>query len=374
VDADTSAQHVSDVAAKPPQSGRPGVDRKRLAFGFITLAMVSLVVLGLCELLLRIAAPQPASWLDIYIRHARLPFFALQPRSERLVDTGETRWTIFTDDHGFRVAAPVAKQAAAAHADAGRPQAIVLGDSFTFAHGVDYEKSFVALLEQGTAYRYVNTAVPGYGPTQYRQILEDEIAHSDQPPRLIVAATFLGNDFQDCVWNKDVPVLDGVVGNPGGLKSLLKRNSHLYRLLTRTYHVFMPLPAEGTDALRHTFVPAEWQDGRILHAGAAGYERELARIAAIAGEHKARLLAVIIPARPTVEARRGSAAEPGLDYEYPLQRARDVLERLHIAYVDPTDVLARQAADKLFYAFDGHLTPLAHRLVMQTVAPRIPSP
>ena len=69
----------------------------------MTLVLVSIVTIVIGELGVRIVAPQPASWLDVYRRHPALPFYALAPHVERLIDTGETRWTVFTDEHGYRV-------------------------------------------------------------------------------------------------------------------------------------------------------------------------------------------------------------------------------------------------------------------------------
>src|SRR5690606_5372855 len=118
-----------------------------------------------------------------------------------------------------------------------RPVVLVLGDSFTFGHGVDYERTFVAsLAAREPELRFVNEGVPGYGPVQYRQLLELALARGTRP-RAVFVVLFVGNDFQDCIWSKDLPVYEGVLGARAGVKDLVRRRSHLYRLLARVYHV-----------------------------------------------------------------------------------------------------------------------------------------
>ena len=117
------------------------------------------------------------------------------------------------------------------------PWTLCLGDSFLFGHGVDHEQSFVGRLQHDHVgdMDYVNAGVPGYGPVQYRRVLEYRLQQGPPPDRLLIA-TFLGNDFQDCVWNKDLPVTDGILGKRASWTDAVKQHSHLYRLATRVYH------------------------------------------------------------------------------------------------------------------------------------------
>src|SRR5205085_1913297 len=102
-------------------------------------------------------------------------------------------------------------------------------------------------LDAGGALHWVGTGVPGYGPVQYRQILEWELGERREPPKLLLVATYLGNDFHDCVRNRDLPVHDGVVSDRGDLKSAIKRRSHLYRAIARAYHVAVTRHDESAD-------------------------------------------------------------------------------------------------------------------------------
>ena len=115
--------------------------------------------------------------------------YSLQPNVQRLVDTGETRWVIITDDQGFRTSRTKIDK----H---GGGTVLCLGDSFTFGHGVDYEQTFVGLLDADTTvpYRFVNAAIPGHGPVQYEQVLEYLLGNKLDVDRVLVTV-FLGNDF-----------------------------------------------------------------------------------------------------------------------------------------------------------------------------------
>ena len=360
------------TAARPsdPRSGsKPLSPGRHVVYGVVTLVLASVVTIVIGELGVRIAAPQPASWLDVYRRHPTLPFYTLAPHVERVIDTGETRWTVFTDEHGYRVSERDSK--APRPTDAGRPVALVLGDSFTFAQSVDYEDSFAALLEADGSLHYVNTGVPGYGPVQYRQVLEYELQSRREPPKLLLVATFLGNDFHDCIRNRDLPVHDGVVSDQGNLKSAIKRRSHLYRLVARAYHLAVARHDESAEVISETFDPEQWNDGGGLHQAAAIYERELTRMATIAKQRAIPMVVIIIPARAGVEAIQGRSVKPHLDYDLPARFVRTRLDALQVSFIDLAPLFARHPVDKVFFGHDLHFTPFGHRLVADAVRPLV---
>jgi hypothetical protein len=341
---------------------------KRILYTAIAVVVVSAAAIAIAEVTVRIAAPQPPSWLDVYRRHPALPTYTLAPRVERLIDTGETRWKVFTDAEGYRVSERDAKTPKPADT---RPVALVLGDSFTFAQSVDWEDSFVALLDAGGALHWVGTGVPGYGPVQYRQVLEWELAQRRETPKLLLVATFLGNDFHDCVRNRDLPVHDGVVSDRGDLKSAIKRRSHLYRLFARAYHVAVTRHDESAEVIRETFDPAQWKDAGGLHQAAAIYDRELTRMAEIAKGRGIPMIVVLIPARESVEAMQGRVASKTLDYDLPARFVRTRLQALGVPYVDLAPLFARHPVDTVYFGHDLHFTPFGHRLVVDAVRPLV---
>jgi glycosyltransferase involved in cell wall biosynthesis len=313
-----------------------------------------LMMLPLMEIAVRVVAPQPASWLAIYRRHPALPTYSYQSNASATLDTGESRWTVHTDENGFRVGGQPAPPD-------DRPIALWLGDSFTFGYGVDYEDSFVGRLARDPQrrYRHVNAAVGGHGPIQYRQMLE-YLLDQGVRPQVVLLATFLGNDFLDCVESKDIPVRDGILGNEGGLKSLLKQRFHLYRLATRAVH---QLPA-GRLGLDGGGPPT----ARSPDEAEMIYRREFERLAALCRAHGIEMAVLVIPWPVTADAaeppgtpspRRDESRERG----YALSTFRD----LGIRYLDLTSFLAPYPAREVCFYYDRHFTPRGHRLVAEAL-------
>jgi len=368
-----------------------------------------LAALLLAELALRLFAPQPASWLDVYRRHPRLPLFALQPNVSRVVDTGETRWTVFTDADGFRVnSARAASNSLPARTPLSgtpppgtpladpRPVDLWLGDSFAFAHGVDHELGWIGRLaaqaEAGApadlaAPRVVNAAVPGYGPVQQLAVLDDLLAMGLRPARVMLA-TYVGNDFHDCVWGKDLPVREGVLGDEGGPKSWVKRHLHLYRLLARAAHRAGLGRDEGRGALLDALYDAQaWQSGLLAEARLR-YREALAGIAQRCAQLGVPCLAVVIPTAGAVESltpdglaehavpadiaditeQVARAADGSADPGLPVRQALDALQAAGIPALDLRPVLAGLPREERYFAFDGHFTPQAHALVAAAVS------
>ncbi len=336
----------------------------RLAARLTALTASVVVSLLLTELLVRLLAPQPRSWLEVYQRHPALPFYALQPDVEQLVDTGETRWHLYTNARGHRSAAPDARVAEAGDP---RPTILVLGDSFTFGQGVDHEQTYVSGIEEalGGAYRMLNTSVGGYGPVQYRQILEWELGRGMRP-RAVLVGIYLGNDILDCLWNKDVQVVDGTLGGARGPRAWLKRRSHLYRLTSKAFHrVF---PGETARDRTHLYDPEEWASGRLM-AAASAFREEMAGIAALVRRQGVPLIAAVLPTRESVAAQRERLQGSGSgDLDLPRRRTLELLAELDIAAVDLTPSLASEPTSGTYLSYDGHWTARGHELAAATVA------
>ena len=321
----------------------------------VALLLVSgLLSVALAEGVLRVFAPQPASWLDVYRRHPVLPFPALLPDVEREIVTGEMEWTIRTDADGMRVGD--------ASAPSDLPLALALGDSYTFGQGVDYEDTFVARLEGETSgLRWRNAGHGGYGPTQYRSVLE-YLLDEGLEPRFLLVGVYLGNDYHDCVWNKDLPVSGGVAGAEPGLRDTLKRTLHLYRLLARVYQRLgiAPISHGGLEM----YEEAGWTRPPLAKAEPI-FRDELERIAEIAAERDVPLLAIVIPARLTVDAAAGRV--PDVAGELPVTRTGETLDALGIRWIDATPALV--PIEEAYFLHDGHLTPVGHAAVADLAAP-----
>lgn len=341
----------------PPSENRVSL-RKRLVFS-VAAMIVSLL---LCEFAVQLLLPQPTSWLDIYRRHPNVDTYALKPHVHEFVDTGECQWWVHTDDRGFR-------GAAGATVPQDRPWCI--GDSYTFGQGVEHEHSFVGLLQATgePALAFLNAGVPGYGPVQYRQLIE-ELVTRDRTPRRVLIVTYLGNDFHDCVWKaEDVRVADRILKRRRDLRGLIKRSSHLYRLVSRVYHRTVPAP-EAPGFRDVMFDAKNWESG-ILADSRQRYRDEFSRIASTCAAHGITLSVVIIPTRGAVgEIRRRAADEaPEIqgDPTIPAVYAGQVMQELGIRYIDLTPALLHEPIDKTYFRHDGHFTPVAHRIAADEI-------
>ena len=316
-----------------------------------------LVCLVLAELALRLLAPQPASWLAIYQHHPRLPIYALLPDLEVPIYTGETDWLVRTDSKGFRYpgSEPADRDCVA----------LWLGDSYAFGHGVDYEESFIGLVgAQTPETHHINAAVSGYGPVQYRQILEDLIESGMSFDHLIVAS-YVGNDFHDGMRNKDRRVVDGVIGHRGDLRSYIKMNLHLYRLLSSVFHRFSKREVAPFQVVYDQLAsPAAW-DEEFLAKAREIYVEEMGRIEALGREHGAKVIFMLLPTHEAVEAEHAAVPDSTRQPLLPIQKARAGLETFSGDMLDMTGVLAQYPADEVFFQFDGHLNYLGNQSVAQ---------
>lgn len=339
----------------------------RAIAAILTLGLAGLVSIALAEGVVRVAAPQPPSWLGIYRAHPVLPY-ALQPGASFRVDTGATRWSVHVDAAGMRVGEappPAAPEA---------PLLLLLGDSFAFGHGVEYEESIGGLLAADGRLRVANAALPGWGPVQYREMLDFQLAEGRVPDRVLLAI-YVGNDFHDCVWDRNVPVRNGILGDPGGVRSWVKRSSHLYRLLSKAYHAFAePEPGDRYGTVQELVRPAAWSEPPLVQALPL-FRGALAQIAATAAARGIDVRAVVIPASDTVDAvARGAAATPDWDPLLPNRKSAEALEAAGIPFVDVTGALAKAGARASYLPFDGHLTPAANRVVAGAAAALLAEP
>jgi len=79
----------------------------------------------------------------------------------------------------------------------GKFRILALGDSFTFGHGVEFEESFLTILEtllnsKKDSFEVLKCAVPGGSPSDYLRFLKKEGYKYN--PDLVMVNFFLGND------------------------------------------------------------------------------------------------------------------------------------------------------------------------------------
>jgi hypothetical protein len=341
----------------------------------LTIATRRVLLLGLAllvgaiasEAALRLIAPQPRSWLDIYRQEPNKPFYSQLPDILETVATGEGTWHVRTDSHGRRV--PLNDRNASASRTV-----LALGDSFTFGQGVEFEASFVGLLGEqlGDGFRMVNAGVGGYGPVQYRAVLESYLA-SEGSPSLVLVSVFTGNDFLDCIWDKRLVVVDGALASSNSpTRAWLKQNLHLYRLISSVFQRFAPVGGSDKAALAGMYQSSAWEQG-VLRQALGVFEGELSRINDLCREHGIPLIVVLIPTAESVYAieTSPSAGAQLRDYSLPITKAAEALRALGVNAFDLTSTLHSLGARAAYFARDGHLTPVAGDAVARALLPRI---
>jgi hypothetical protein len=338
-----------DAAQAPPQAPQ----RNRFVLILLKLSAMAigvLVALLIGELIVRIFVPQPKSWLDIFAR-SEAPPFTLQPNVTRSLSTGESTWSIYTDDRGFRSAK------SPTHTNA--PNLLILGDSFPFGMGVNYEDSIPGRLDAALAGKYhiLNSGVPSYGPTQYRQVLERELKKRT-PIASVIAFTYMGNDWHDCIWKKTGNVRDGILNNERSVRSFVKQNFHLYRLATNTLHKLRHDDIETFAHERQLYVASNWDT--TLKSAHDIYREEFATMRDLCAQSNIPFAVVIMPTAQAVD-------KPDSDAAIPIRKAREIFESLGIAYVDITPALAKAGLNQTFFTWDTHLNPTGNKVAADAI-------
>ena len=320
------------------------------------------------ELSLRLFAPQPKSWLEIFQVLPDPLCFGFIPGVQCTVDTGDADWSVRTDQSGRRVDSATApapdRPSPGASADETVP---VIGDSFVFGHGVDYGQGFVGLLNAlpESRSRFQNEGVPGYGPIQYRSLLERELAGPAQP-RAVVVVSYVGNDFFDCVWDKHPIISNGTLGDRGGVRSLLKRKSHLYRLASRLWHRFGPQSKEAN--VEPMYRSADWLQEPLSRAKDV-FQSEFRGMRDACEARSVPFIVVLIP--PVEEVKHAGEPQGPLQYDLPTRMAHEVLESLHVTFVDATAALSKGGCKQCFLPVDGHLSTRGNEILRDCILAEI---
>jgi len=155
-------------------------------------------------------------------------------------------YSVYTNDYGFRFSGKENKEANYTQT------AAFLGGSFTYGTGLNYERSFVGILEKNlNDYNVYNLGVPGYSPTvfnyQLKQLIEKKIL-----PNKIFVVLDISDVFEEArkwdkningkhpirIKKKDENMQDIQVEKPGSLKNFKEKNFKGIRLISRGVNNF----------------------------------------------------------------------------------------------------------------------------------------
>jgi GDSL-like Lipase/Acylhydrolase family len=215
---------------------------KTFAWNLALSALLTLIGLAALEGYLRYTIP-PMQEGVLYEYSAQSKRFKLmKPHADMRIFGAR----IQTNDLGFRD-----NQPAVPPKQPGEFRVVVLGDSFTFGPGIEYEHLYTSLLRTRLARTHpgvtvINLAVEGYNIIQYEAVLEE--VGLGLKPDLVVVAMFPVNDFELGDYENHRLLANGGEHHLPWYLSLYVYRAYLYRipdLAVKAVHRIIPPASSG---------------------------------------------------------------------------------------------------------------------------------
>jgi lysophospholipase L1-like esterase len=313
------------------------------AAGLLLLLVAICILAALGELVMRAIGPQ-SDGQKIAVRYPDSPRrYGLAPNARAL----QTGVLVQTNSLGFREREYPLERAP------GKRRIVVIGDSYTFGLGVEFEQTYGKVLEARLGRELGPVEVITFGVSGYNTVQElatlREHAAAFRPELIIVG--FVPNDVERVDPASHAPT----TGQALGLHNEMKRHSLLYRWLApqagAVFGLFGARYAFGaTNYLISAYDEdsAGWRDAREALLGIAGEARRL----------EAGLLVVVFPMMVSFQA-------------YPLQHAHDAVTRFcrehGIAVLDVLPRFHGEDAAELAVFLDGHPNARAHQIFAEAI-------
>jgi hypothetical protein len=280
------------------------------------------------------------------------------------------RFTIESDEHGFRNPSPWPEQA----------EIVVVGDSMVYGWGMKRDASWVGLLEESLAGdRVITLGLPGTVPQQYVRFLEEFglALH----PKLVIFGIFAGNDVVGAE-NFDRWLASGSPGNydvwrffegkvPSRSRGLL-RGSHLRLFLEamkKTLHE--TYSSETVEVGGHgslQLVPVIHRRALAkTHAQDPAFKRVIESAVTaknLAVANGSEFLVVLFPTKEEIYLPLHDVPFPSLT-----RPLKDALDSNGIACIDLSERFRERAAqdEKLYFHIDGHPNKAGNRVIAEVV-------
>lgn len=382
------------------------VIQKRVLFSFFSILIGCLLVVGLCEGILRILGPQ---WLKQRMREVGV-------ENKTGVEGGsfgsDKDWPIerkngqaiqFTPLSQFRIRHYEYDVQANIDRWGGRrtlnineaeTDALIpfLGDSFTFGVGVKDKETYVSLLDEKTPYSFINLGMPGSCLADHLDIIEHRHAELSLP-KIYVFNVFIGNDLtnllihasqaqDDQAATKLMPLRDKKSTRAlQSINDFVRNNSILRKVyfiqyvkskllvLYNDYRASKGIVRRMDDEIFHVI-----RDDQHFRDVLELFGDELKRTMMMSESLHFQPIFILIPDRHQVDEKLRSAkyAYYGIDkHEVDIDLAnksiKNKLEQYKIPYIDVIDCLREKVKDQnmnnLYYTLDNHLTSDGHQAV-----------
>lgn len=328
-----------------------------LRVGLLFAAGTLLACLAGLEAGLRLLGRLPSNTTDgIFEAHGSS--YRLKKNATKLSRTPSFTCTIYTDSYGFRSAAPGARTLGP------RPYLAFVGDSLTFANGVEYGDSFVGVFARRAerhGYDVVNLAVGGHRFSDQEDQLNDFLATAPrEPSRVVVVFTAMFvNMFEErysdlvvkngYIFRKDawlVPYLTVTLGNTSSAYCFFRDG--IRRLQSRVF-------GSGPRGALELLEPFLRDAPSALPAFAERLEARLDRLDEAIRRAGATPTYVYLPSSADLRSNDLLSVAGRRREDYDFLRYRDLLER-HcaregVAFVDLLSRLQRRQAERGVLSF-----------------------
>lgn len=367
-----SYNKVPDGAKRNSARGCCSVN-SRCLFSLITLIVrrfkeaciivaISLGLLFLIEAGVRLVGSERTEILMLKGGSLAMPDSVLGHRNRpgaRMREQGPEFTALYAID-GDGLRAPLKDGIEAASSDPFR--ILLLGDSFTFGIGNNYEETWAHFFEQrmrqqGRTVEVINAGVPGYDTRTELLYLEGLLSRL-QPDVVVLA--FLPNDVFTNNLPGNKPALRMVVER-GEKKHVLHVVSLLQRLIARNDWLYARWYRRSARGPFFERVPPEPVVEQLNIT-----EQLLERVHARCQEDGVALLVLSLPQQFQVLVEARSLDFENIDVQHIDERMAMVARRNGFTWITTLDTLAmayRENGNPLYYRVDGHLTLEGNRIV-----------
>lgn len=346
----------------------------------------------IAEMAVRVLFPQQLIELrqDVYIPMEGLGF-GLKANNDTVVNRGEGKVRLVTDDQGHRI------REGGPHATADI-NILALGDSFLEALQVNYGQTMTALLENrlsektGETVSILNTGVSMYNPNHYLMLTRKELSKRDF--NLVIVFIYMANDVIDertSYYPPLAPTSKKALRIPKNFSKREIVDAILYPVndfLESRSHLFVLFKDRARTLLARLgltpyYFPSVMKKSMAQSDRWALTAETLQDIEREAGLHNTPVLFVLLPASYQVNTEtfewyiKSFKIDPAtVDLDQPSRILTAELEKRNLRVLDTTRAL-RQAhtagSYNLYGEIDPHFSPGGHRVVAEFLAPYIQS-
>jgi len=353
----------------------------------IKTALFLLVLPFVLELSVRVFAPQQLIRFDnIYVGDdglGRVPAANIN----MILNTGERDVTYITDEHGYRVSA--------SERNTPERRILALGDSFTVAMQVEYEQSFVGILEVslseqlGQVVQIDNAASANFDMNGYRLRLERIIDQEAYDLGLVFI--YVGNDVvQDVIDNSPAnnPAPPPVLRLPRNLSRREIENAIFFPInntLETSSHLFVLFKDRASALLARLGLSRRSFPDELLRSSANDDRWQttgnvMAMIQEEANQHNIPIVFVLIPSVYQIDPSYLDWAQQSfnihreeVDVDQPSRHLMEQAQTHQVDMINLVPVFQRAYEDNvvLFGRVDTHLSPEGHQLVVDNIEAHI---